>query len=176
MTCVLTTGRTLACRDSIGGIKEVYISELDNKNSIVAATEGLISTFTLDNGKQFWTLGLVKETSNFAEKIAPSTENGTLFYETTLNLIFNKRDVATRNLVKLMAQNRLMIIILDRNGVYWLMGEENGAEMIESSSMTGTAMGDRNGYEINFIAKEAQPMSQVTTGLVAVLLEPSEES
>ncbi len=60
MSCNLTTGRTLACRDSVGGIKEVYFTELDNKDSIVSATEGLISTFTLAEEKQFFTCSLIK--------------------------------------------------------------------------------------------------------------------
>jgi hypothetical protein len=173
MTCVLASNRTLSCRDSVGGIKEIYVSELGNKATLTSATEGLISAFTLSTGKQFWTIALVKETSEFEEKIVPSTENGTRFYETDLKITLRKGDVATRNLLKLLVQNQLMIIILDRNGTYWLMGETNGADMDPSSFKSGKAMGDMNGYEVAFKAKEENPMQQVTGSLMATLLAPA---
>jgi hypothetical protein len=173
MACALTSGRTLACRDSIGGIKAVYFSELENKATLTAATEGLISAFTLATGKQFWKYELIKETSEFEQKIVPNTANGTLFYETDLKLVFHKGDVTTRNQIKLLAQNRLMIIILDRNGVYWLMGEANGADLDPSSFKSGKAMGDMNGYEINFKAIEETPMQSVTSSLIATLTSPA---
>jgi hypothetical protein len=173
MTCVLTTGRSLGCRDSVGGIKAIYVTELANKATLTSATEGLISAFTLSTGKQFWTIALNKEVGEFEEKIIPSVENGTRFYETDLKLSLQKGDVATRNLLKLLVQNQCMIIILDRNGNYWLMGETNGADLDPSSFKSGKAMGDMNGYEVAFNAKEENPMQQVTASLMAVLLAPA---
>jgi hypothetical protein len=127
----------------------------------------------LASTKQFWRYELIKETSDFVEDITPSNENGTLFYKTVLNLVFNKGDVATRNKIKLLAQNELMIIIKDRNGVYWLMGEVNGATLAPSKFSSGKAMGDRNGYELVFEAMEANLMQEVTASLIADLLEPA---
>jgi hypothetical protein len=34
MACNLTTGRALACRDSVGGIKSIYVTELENKDTL----------------------------------------------------------------------------------------------------------------------------------------------
>lgn len=172
MACVLTSSRTLACRDSVGGIKTIYITELDNKATLTA-TAGDITAFTLDTGKQFWQYDLIKETAEYEEKITPSSENGTIFYETELKLMLHKNSVTTRNELKLIAQNRLMIIILDRNGSYWLMGESNGADLVPSSSKSGKAMGDFNGYELVFSAKEAEPMQTVSSGLIPTLIAPA---
>lgn len=168
MACVLTASRALDCRDSVGGIKRIYVTELENKNTL-SSTNGVIGTFTLDTGKKFWTYDFEKQTGSFEEAIQTSVENGTLFYETTLKIILNKMDVATRNELRLLAQNRLMIIIQDNNGLYWLMGETNGADLAPSKGMSGTAMGDRNGYELNFIAQEPQPMNTVNSSLITTL-------
>jgi hypothetical protein len=172
MACNLTTGRTLACRDSVGGIKTIYVTELDNKETLTSATEGLISAFTLAEGKQFWEVALIKETSFFTDVYTGSTENGTLFSDQALTVIFNKGDVATRNFVKLLAQNRLMVIVLDRNGVYWLLGETNGLDLVTGSFGSGTAMADRNGYELSFVGKEPASAQSVTSGLIASLIIP----
>lgn len=172
MACALTSGRALDCRDSVGGIKRLLITELANKATLTT-TSGAISAFTLATGKQFWSYEQVRETSNFSEAILASVENGTLAYETTLTAIFNKGETSTRNQIRLLAQNRLMIIAEDRNGKYWLLGETNGAELTAGSYASGTAMGDRNGYELTFVAKEAEPMKEVASGLIATLLAPA---
>jgi len=172
MACALTSGRALDCRDSVGGIKRFLITELANKATLTT-TSGAISAFTLATGKQFWSYEQVRETSNFSEAIQASVENGTLAYETTLTAIFNKGETSTRNQIRLLAQNRLMIIAEDRNGKYWLLGETNGAELTAGCYASGTAMGDRNGYELTFVAKEAEPMKEVASGLIATLLAPA---
>lgn len=171
MSCALTTSMTLACRDAVGGIKRIYITELANKATLTASA-GNISAFTLAATKQFWTYDLIKETGEYEEKIVTSDENGTVFYETELKLMLHKNSVAKRNELKLIAQNQLMIIILDRNGNYWLMGESNGATLMPSSAKSGKAMGDFNGYELVFGAKEVEPMQTVASGLLAVLTAP----
>jgi hypothetical protein len=172
MACALTSSRTLACRDAVGGIKKIYITELANKNAITASA-GAISAFSLTTGKQFWTYDLVKETAEYEQKINTSVEAGTVFYETELKVMLHKTSVATRNELKLIAQNQLMIIILDRNGDYWLMGESNGADLVPSTSKSGKAMGDFNGYELVFNAKESDLMQTVASGLIATLTAPA---
>jgi hypothetical protein len=59
MACLLTSGYTLDCADSVGGIKKIYITELANKGSITAAS-GIITAFTLSAGKKFFTYELHK--------------------------------------------------------------------------------------------------------------------
>jgi hypothetical protein len=173
MSCNLTGGFTLGCRDSVGGIKAVYITELTNKNTLSSATEGLISTFTLDTGKQFWTFELQEELSNFEDKTIGNRENGTVYNEQTLNLIFNKGEVTKRNQIKLIARNKVMVIVLDQNGIYWLLGETNGLELTEGNFTSGTAMGDRNGYAVILAGKETNPAQQVTGSLIATLTAPA---
>ncbi len=170
MSCALTSNIALACKDSVGGIKKIYVTELENKLTITA-TAGAISAFTLSTGKKFWVYDFEKETAEASEKLNPSADgSGTLFYEGELKIKLNKRSAVLRNELHLLAQNRLMIIILDRNGVYWLMGEENGADLAPSTSTFGKALGDHNGYELSFMSKEAQPMQTVGSGLIAALI------
>ena len=171
MACALTAGRALDCRDSVGGIKRLLITELANKATLTITT-GAITALTLAVGKQFWVYDQVRETSNFSEATQASVENGTLAYETTLTAIFNKGETATRNQIRLLAQNRLMILAEDRNGKYWLLGEINGAELTAGTYASGTAMGDRNGYELTFVSKEGTALMEFT-GNITPLLSPA---
>lgn len=168
MPCLLTSGYTLDCADSVGGIKKIYITELANKASITAAS-GIITAFTLSAGKKFFTYELQKETSNLVENITRNENNGTVFYEQVLQFTIRKMAASLRNEIKLLAQNTVMIIVLDRNGKYWLLGESNGCAMTNSTAATGTAMGDFNGYTLNFRGTEEAPCQEVTSSLIAGL-------
>lgn len=168
MPCNLTSGYSLDCRDSIGGVKTIYITELANKSSITAAS-GTITAFTLTAGKKFWTYELMKETASLTENIVTSDTNGTVFYEQDLTFTIRKMQASLSQEIKLLAQNRLMIIVLDRNGKYFLLGQNNGAEMQASSAATGTAFGDMNGYTLAFKSKEESPANEVAANLIAGL-------
>ena len=172
MPCALTQGYTLDCRDNVGGIKEVLLTELENITAITASN-GSISVITMATGKQFRKYQLVKETGTWSEKIQTSTENGTLFYEQDLAFPIRKLAVAWRNELKLLAQNRLVAIIKDRNGIYWLAGENNGLELEPSEGMTGKAMGDFNGYNLVFKGKEENGAQVVASGIITALLSPA---
>ena len=172
MSCALTKGFTLGCKDGIGGIKEIYLTEFSNKATLTE-TSGVITAFTLSAGKQFWKYELPDNTSSLIETINTNLQNGTTFYSQVVNFILNKLQTAIRNEMKLVAQARLMIIILDRNGTYWLIGKSIGANLTEGSAVTGLAKGDLTGYNMSVLAEESEPMSEVTAGLMATLILPA---
>ena len=165
MACAVTSGYSVDCRDSIGGIKKLYITNFNNVTALTL-TSDVITGITMSGTTKFWGYEQVKETSNYVEAIQNSDVNGTLGYETTLTAVFNKSDTPLRNQIRLLAQGALMIIIQDRNGKFWMMGQYAGAEMAPSSHTSGTTMGDRNGYELSFISKENLPMYEVTLAAV----------
>lgn len=169
MACALTQSYTLDCRDNVGGVKKFYITEHANITAITAAS-GIITGITMASTKVFRTYELQKETGSITEDIQANSENGTVFYEQSAVLPIRKLQASTRNEIKLIAQNRLAIIALDRNGKYWLYGENNGCELDPSKAETGKAMGDYNGYTLNFKGKEENPAQEVSSGIIAGLL------
>lgn len=170
MPCALTSGYTIDCRESIGGIKRLLIANFSSVSQTMTISSEVITAITMISSAKFYEFQQVKETSNFTEAIRVSDVNGTVGYETTLTAIFNKGDTALRNQVRLLAQSPLMIIIQDRNGKYWLMGKECAAEMTTGNHTSGTVMADRNGYELTFVAKENLPMYEVSSSIIAGLL------
>jgi hypothetical protein len=171
MACAITSGYTLDCRESVGGLKKVLITNFTNVNQSTpfTFTAGVITGITMVGGAKFWAFEQVKETSNYVEDIQVSDGNGTVGYLTTLTTVFNKSDTDLRNQIRLLAQSSLMIIILDRNGKYWMMGQYAGADMTPSKHTSGTAMADRNGYELTFVSKENLPMYEISAAAVAAV-------
>ncbi len=167
MACALTQGFVLDCKESLGGVKSVRFVEFDNVASIAYAAG--VATLTMAAGKKFWKYAQVRETSSFTETITANVQNGTIFYQQELTVILNKLAAATRNEILLLAKNRLMAIVEDMNGSFWLVGAKNGADITSGNSATGTASGDRNGYSLTFQAMEADPMWSVSSAAISAL-------
>lgn len=169
MPCILTSNISLGCRDSVGGIKKVFVTELLNKATLTK-TLGVITAFTLLSTKRFWVYDFEKETAEATETITTSLENGSTFYAQEVKIRLNKRDTVKRNEIKLLAQTNCMVIILDRNGIYWLCGEDGGLALMPSTSTYGKAMGDFNGYDLVLGGNEPDAMIEVTGSLIASLI------
>lgn len=160
MSCNLTSGFTLDCRDSVGGIKSIYVSTTDSVDSYTEM-DGEISEITMDEVEGvFYKYELRKQTSDFTETIEASDENGTLFYEQELNVMLSRMEANKRNELFLVAKAPVVAIVEDRNGKFWILGQENGLTL-GGSATSGTAMGDRNGYELVFTGQESAPAKEV---------------
>ena len=172
-TCDITSGFTLGCRDNTGGIANLYILS-GSITSVTDASEGLISGIT--GSGEFFKFELFRQTSDFSEAITSTPENGTVFYEQTLNAVFFKLQSSTRNQVKVLAQNPNLKIIVETNngtvdgvGRYWLLGEDRGMQLLSGTGATGTAFGDLNGYSLTFTGQEPNPSSEISGSLADAL-------
>lgn len=173
MSCDITSGFELGCRDNSGGIKNLYILS-GSITSINDASEGLINGIT--GSGEFFQFELFRQTSDFTEAISSTPENGTVFYEQTVNATFFKLQSATRNQVRVLAKNPDLKVIVETNngsvdgvGRYWLLGEENGVQLLSGTGQTGTAFGDLNGYTLTFTGQEPEPASEISGSLTDVV-------
>lgn len=167
MSCALTTGYALGCRNSSGGIRNVRLAAFAGVTEAIAS--GTVTGVTTSPASGFYLYDLPKQTSQFTETITASTENGTVFYQQDLQIVLNRMSVALRNEILLLAQQRLVAIVQDRNGLFWMLGADSGLELTAGTAQTGTAMGDRNGYDLTFTALETFPKLAVSSGIVAAL-------
>ena len=168
MACDITSGFTLGCRDNSGGIKNIFILS----GSIDTITEVLDGQITAISGSgTFFKYELTKNTGDLTEAPTPSLENGTVYYEQTVNAAFHKLQASIRNQVKVLAQNPNLKIIVETNngeedpytGKFFMVGRYRGATLSAGSATTGTTFGDANQYALTFQGLEPQPMDEVVT-------------
>lgn len=169
MACNLTSGWTIDCKDSQGGIVKVFIAN----GPVVTFNEtaGVITSISDAGGTlgpaDFFEFEVPKQTSSLTETVNASTENGTVFYQQDLILVFNKMEAAKRNQILLMAQNEdLIVVAKDGNNKYWSIGITRGASLTAGSLTSGTAYGDRNGGELTLTGLEPAPMFEVSGTIV----------
>lgn len=147
----LTSGICRGCRDNVGGIKKIYVTDITNVTFPLTVYNGVVTDITLETDTDWYVLEPNKYSSSWTENINVSVENGTLGYEQVITAVFGKNDQALRDTINELAQGDLMMIIVDNNNVMWLIGsKDNGAYVSGGNSASGTALTDLNGWTLNF--------------------------
>lgn len=161
MSCNISLGRLEGCKDQVGGLNAIYFLNFDDATFAVDA-DGLATVNETTPSAYKYDL---RGTSTFEQSLTSSRENGTTIVEQTLTVSLKKQDSTTHKEVKLLAYGRPKILIEDNNGNVFVMGHEYGAEMNATTS-TGAAMGDKNGYELTFVATE-KFLAPITTETIS---------
>ena len=167
MACNLSSGFARDCSDSTGGIEELYLLK---RSDITAYTEANSEiTAITDGGNTWYKYELKKEVGSVVATMTIDPANGTRFSEGVIAFSINKFKATTINELKLALLGQLAVIVKDNNGRYWGMGFQNFAEGQSLVANTGTAYGDRNGVDVEIMAKEPQPPYTVDGSVIAGL-------
>ena len=156
MACDLTLGRKEPCKDVVGGLKNVYFVAF-GKLGTVTLTNDEITNLTGDSGALTAFKYELKGNSSFEQTINASRENGTTFFDQTLNLTLKKLTKEDNKELKLLAYGRPHVAVEDYNGNVFMMGLEHGADVNGGTIVTGAAMGDLSGYTLTLNAQETAP-------------------
>jgi len=177
MACLITSGRIEPCKDSLGGLRNVYfINEQIDANYIYKENTGesgdvfiVDTTFneSIDyvNFVQYLYKFELKSNENvYDQEIVTSRENGTTFFRQTLTIKLKKQDIATHNAVKTLAYAKPRILVENNEGQFFLVGLLRGADLTAGSINNGGALGDFSGYSLTFQAEELLPSQFVPLG------------
>ena len=174
MSCYISSGVALGCSDGIGGIKSIFIlgsSGATNPSVSAVSITGSTGPITGITGTGGWyQFELKRNTSSLVQNTTKNFENGTIYWEQVLTAILYRYDVDKKNQLLLLGQNdQLQIIAQDQNDVFYYLGQVNGMYLSGGSAGTGTAYGDRNGFELIFTGQEPEPANVINVSSVSGL-------
>ena len=176
MACTFTLGRLEPCKDSVGGLKNVYLinfNDLTWANVSFSSTTGEVDGITLAANAEAFKYEL-KGNNDFNETITSSRENGTTFYEQVLTLNLKKLSAKSHKEIKLLVAARPKVVVEDNNGNFFLAGAEFGMDGTAGNITRGVAMGDASGYTLTLTGMESRPSEFLDeTTVTAFLTEVS---
>ena len=144
MACDLSLGRKEPCKDVVGGIKAVYFTDFGDLGTVTETNDeitDLSGTFTAYKYE-------VKGNSSFEQNITSSRENGTTFFEQTLNLTLHKLSKEDNKELKLLAYGRPHVAVEDYNGNVFGGGLQRWAGVSGVTIVTGAVMVNLSDYTL----------------------------
>lgn len=172
----ILTDILVGCKDSMGGIKKVFVAEYaDAKPTYyLADSDGDITTAEYDAEK---TPGLWKKfefrkgTSAMSSTINVDDTAGITYVQTDVTLQFNKVDTTKRLAISALMFQNVAVVVVDQNDNIWGLGIDNPVTLTAGTAETGTAMSDANGYNITLTDMSKYLPYAVTAELAEHLLE-----
>ena len=171
MACgTLTKGRALDCSRTAGGVKAIYFGVYDEFTDPISTTGIVQSSGEITDiqmgGNDLYRYMLPLGTATVSEAITGSTENGSIFYASTVTIMLNGLSKADQNQIKLLGQTKVVIFAqlnaqLAGIDVIIGLGVTNGMNLNSGTIDSGAAFGDRNGYSLTFTGAEPLPFATV---------------
>ena len=169
MACNITRGRLIDCKDSIGGLKAIFIAKSYSNNVSAVATinttemttAGFANWSCCGGTVEVFKYDLVQNLSSLTVTINSDNANGTTFFTQALSVTLQKIDHDMTNELRLMAYSRSQIFVQDANDNVFLLGIDGGCYVTGGTVITGTAKGDLNGYTIEWGAEENNALIQL---------------
>ena len=163
MACDLTKGRKEPCKDVVGGLRAIYFVDYAQLGTVTQTDDEITDMSGTFSAYKYE----LKGNSSFEQAVNSSRENGTTFFEQTLNLTLKKLSKEDHKEIKLLAYGHPHVAVEDYNGNVFLMGLENGADVSGGTIVTGAAMGDLSGYTLTLTGMEIKPANFVSAPTAA---------
>ena len=164
--CELTTGYTKPSCRSVGGVKKFIAYNIGNRDGLTVASN-VITGLSLEAGTQAYQFLVEQELSNVQE-VSTSTRE-TTFYSQTATMVLTDKTAATVSLNALLSTGFFGLIAVYENDLVRHFGLYNGM-IANTTDDSGTAYGDRNGYEFVFTANEKVTAPTMSLELAEALL------
>ena len=161
MACDLSNGRVLPCKDSVGGLKNIYFINYGVDSTLISTSGAEDTVASTDFAASTAYKYALKGNSSLTQNIQSSRENGTTAFEQVLELTLPKLSKEDNYQIKLLSFGRPHIVVEDYNGNFFLVGQEHGADVTGGTIVTGASMGDLSGYTLTFTAMERKPANSI---------------
>tara|TARA_R110002167_G_scaffold73033_2_gene204934 strand:- start:3658 stop:4206 length:549 start_codon:yes stop_codon:yes gene_type:complete len=155
--CEIDGGRTVGCKESLGGVKAVYIGNFEDIPAGAAFAQAA-DVVTAVETQTFYKFELRPELSSLVVNYNSDAASGTTFFEQVLSCTFQLLDSTDVADIRNLCQGRPNIWVEDNNLNVFLIGAEYGCNVTGGNIQTGVAFSDMSGYTIDFTAREQNPV------------------
>jgi hypothetical protein len=167
MPCAIVAGYALDCKDTVGGIKNLYITEQANITAITENASGYVTAITLSAGKKYFKYALEPRGANSTtNNIQTDPAIGTVAYEQTIAATFLKMAYETQFKLQQIIKNRCSILVEMKSGQFFIFGSSFGMECTGGTGTSGAALNEFNGYSLTWAGMEKTFSQEVDPAIV----------
>ena len=167
----LLNGIAASCDTNVGGVREIYIANYDDVTAVeVDEVSNMIKTISMTDSAKFKKYAFKKNTSSMTSTLNVDPANGINFVQTDWSLVFAKQETEKRREIAKLSLGELRVIVLDANGKYWFLGQEEFVSATAGTAETGTNRSDGNKYTITLTDYSASYPYEVDPTIVAALI------
>ena len=154
MPCAISAARGLACKDSIGGVKAIYLCTFDPTAYAQLTFASGVWTETSANFDPIVRYDVRPNSSGLITEVTNDVA-GSAAYTAKLSVVLHKLTQTDNEQLQSVIQARFFCWVMDANDVVWSLGLKNGCTVSAATMSVGTARADLSGYTLEIEAGEA---------------------
>lgn len=131
----------------MGGVRAVMLTAWANVLDKVVY-DGVIAWIDIAEGSMFTAFELPAETAQMALQWYVDKPANNRYVEANLSLYFPRMETGKRVELEKVVNMDLAVLVQDRNGKWWFLGDERPVTLAGGGGATGAGPGDRNGYTL----------------------------
>ena len=152
MACNLTSARGLSCKDTVGGVKAIYLANFDPTFSpAFTYASGVLDG--VDNAISVYRYDVRPQTASLITTVA-SDAAGSAAYTTALEVTLHTLSQPDHEELQKVIQTRFFCFALDANDVVYCLGLVNGCVVTGGTMSIGAARTDLHGYTLTIESAE----------------------
>ena len=160
------------CQTNVGGVREVYIANYSDVTTVeLDESSNMIKTITMAETAKFKKYAFKKNTSSMTSTLNVDPANGVNFVQTDLTVVFAKQETVKRMEIAKLSLGELRVIVLDANGKYWFLGQEEFVSATSGTAETGTNRTDGNRYQIVLTDYSSSYPYEVDPSIISGIVE-----
>lgn len=170
------------CRANLAGVKRLYLAYWGDVIPQVDYATHTISGYTLAEGAEWFRYELARNSSSLNSVLTKDDASGTRYFTNTISVSFNKIDRAKHLEMMALAGEKLVAVVVTNDDTKWYVGLDGYLGASSQDAGTGTAAGDKNGYNLTldcasswlpfkFTADIDKPIPPIVTKYVQDLID-----
>jgi hypothetical protein len=140
---------------NLGGIAKLYLIPKEQYASLSAPDSNQLCLLTITSFDSAWELAPIYQSIQFSEKLITSVAG--VHYEKGLTARIQKDSPQTLTDLQSLVNRKWILIYLDQNGYWKVVGSPEYALRFFFSINPGTALSDLNHYEISLTGSSPSP-------------------
>lgn len=172
MGCILNNGVLKDCGHSFGGLKELWLGNYDDIESMDYDADGIVTGVTLATGTTIYDFQFEKNTAQALEEL--QKDGASSFINQTLNFQLKNITQEKTRVLSDLSLATVFAIIKKTDDKYWFYGELSKSAGLEAETLSidsGTAQSDMNGASITLVGASLDYATTVEDSVVTGLLE-----
>lgn len=172
MSCAITTGKAILCKNDVGGIDQIALISGINAARLktVGTASGVANSVETEDGLEgtWYKIDLDKYQSNFNQTIV--TSDSGVAYQQDLEIVCRGVEGDTIDLFEDIVAGIWQIMVRDNNGIYYLLDYKRNVRCTGGSFVHNgdTALSDPIGFTLQFQGMGTEPAINMGTDPTSV--------
>lgn len=167
MACDLIAGISGVCKNSLGGLKNIYIANfIDNPFTVTDSVATAINVGLTEVYKY----EIEGDVHGLTEDFVSDRGTGTSVNTQTLTLVIKQISANKNANINILVYGNTFAVVEDRNGQFLAVGIDDGIDW-SSSSATGLAKTDLNGYTLTGTATTGSQAPALDSATITAFLD-----